>query len=113
MGADAHADIVELSQALYVGRQAEADDAYTVDGKVLRGSRRAAEPALQVVTAAGQDYRRILAQGAVEAGDSVDAAIQLLLGMPLEGKIVSLDAGLLQREVVKTIDGKGGPTSGL
>lgn len=109
----AHIDIEELSQALYVSRQANADDAYTVDGKVLRGSRRAAEPALQVVTAAGQDYRRILAQETVEAGDSVEAAIHLLQGMPLEGKIVSLDAGLLQREVVKTIDEKGGPTSDL
>ena len=108
-----HIDIEELSRALYMGRQAKADGAYTVDGKVLRGSRRAAEPALQVVTAAGQDYRRILAQETVEAGDSVEAAIALLQGMPLEGKIVSLDAGLLQREVVKTINEKGGPTSDL
>jgi hypothetical protein len=108
----AQVDMEELSQALYVAQQAEADNAYTVDGKVLRGSRRAAEPALQVVTAAGQSYRRILAQETVEAGDSVEAAIALLQGMPLSGKIVSLDAGLLQREVVKTIDEKGGPTSG-
>lgn len=54
--------------------------------------------------------RLTLANGRVEARDSFDAAIQLLLGMPLAGKIVSLDAAptgaLLQREVVKTIDGK-------
>lgn len=109
----AHVDIEELSQALYVAHQAEADDACTVDGKVLRGSRRAAEPALQVVTVAGQNYGRILAQEKVEAGDSLEAAIHLLQGMPLQGKIVTLDAGLLQREVVKVIDEKGGPTSGL
>jgi hypothetical protein len=105
-------DSEELSQALYVARQAEADNAYTVDGKVLRGSKRATEPALQVVTAAGHGYRRILAQETMVDGDSVEAAIALLQEMPLEGKLVSLDAGLLQREVVKTIDEKGGPTSG-
>jgi hypothetical protein len=108
-----HVDKEELSQALCVVRAAEAEDAYTVDGKVLRGSRRATEPALQVVTAAGQGYRRILAQEKVEAGDSLEAAIHLLQGMPLEGKIVSLDAGLLHRKVVKAIDEKGGPISGL
>jgi hypothetical protein len=32
--------------------------------------------------------------------------------MSLTGKLVSLDAGLLQRATIKVIEEKGGPTSG-
>jgi hypothetical protein len=48
----------------------------------------------------------------VEGKDAVETTFALLHEMPLEGKVVSLDAGLLQRAVVKTIVEKGGPTSG-
>ena len=105
----ARIDAEELSQALRVGG---GDKAFSIDGKVLRGSRRATEPALQVVTAAGHTYHEILGQVEVEGGDCIEAAIALLSEMPLEGRVVSMDAGLLQRSVVKTIDEKGGPTSG-
>jgi hypothetical protein len=43
--------------------------------------------------------------------DCVEAVTALLYELPLEGRIVSLDAGLLQRSVVTTIEEKGGPTS--
>ena len=84
----------------------------SVDGKVLRGSKRATQPALQVITAAGHRYRTVLAQREVADQDMIEAAVALLHEMPLEGKLVSLDAGLLQRSVVKTIVQKKGPTSG-
>lgn len=40
------------------------------------------------------------------------AAIALLQEIALDGKLVSLDAGLLQRSVVKAIVEKKGPTWG-
>ncbi len=84
----------------------------SVDGKVLRGSKRVRRSALQVITAAGHRYRQVLAQRNVPEHELLDTVLALLHEMPLEGQIVSLDAGLLQRPVVKIIVEKGGPTLG-
>jgi hypothetical protein len=92
--------------------EGRAETGISVDGKVLRGSKRVTQPALQVITAAGHRYRTVLAQREVADQDMMEAAVALLHEMPLEGKLVSLDAGLLQRSVVKTIVQKRGPTSG-
>jgi len=87
-------------------------EAVSVDGKTLRGSKREGMAALQVVTAAAQAAGMLLGQRGVVGGDTVEAAIALLEELPLEGRIVSMDAGLLQRSVVKQVVGKGGPISG-
>lgn len=100
-----------LGEALYLEGRKEEETAYSVDGKRLRGSKRATAPALQVITAAGHQYREVLSQMEIAEGDEVEAAIALLYKLPLEGKIVSLDAGILQRTVVETIVEKGGPIS--
>lgn len=105
-------DAEELSQALCDTGALESEVGYTVDGKVLRGSRRGAAAALQVVTAAGHRCRTILGQQTVCDGDQVAATIALLQGFSLEGKLVSMDAGLLNRTTIKLIEEKGGPTSG-
>lgn len=84
----------------------------SVDGKVLRGSKREGKPALQVVTVAAQVVQRVLKQKEVPEGNLIAAAMELLQEIPLEGRIVSLDAGLLQRKVAETIVEKKGPTSG-
>jgi hypothetical protein len=109
----ARIDPEELSQALCGGKVEQEEGAYTVDGKVLRGSRRGVAAALQVVTAAGHRCRTVLGQQTVTAGDQVEAALALLQGLPLAGKLVSMDAGLLNRATVSVIEEKGGPTSGL
>lgn len=75
---------------------------------VLRGSKRATQSALQVITAAGHGYRAVLTRRGVADQDMMAAAVAFLHEMPLEGKLVSLDAGLLQRPVVKTVVQKGG-----
>ena len=108
----ARLDAEELSQALCGSAAAGPEAGYTVDGKVLRGSRRGVAAALQVVTAAGHGCHEVLGQQAVTDGDQVEAAIALLRGMHLEGKLVSMDAGLLNRATLKVIEEKGGPTSG-
>jgi len=89
--------------------------AVSVDGKVLRGSRRRepAESGLEVISAVGQELRVVLAQRGVCEGDTITAAIELLKGMPLQGKLVTADAGLLHREVVETILEGGGDYLGV
>jgi hypothetical protein len=87
------------------------EDAVTIDGKTLRGSKRYGETGLQVVTAAGQDLKKVLAQSQVQEGDWVEAALKLLTSLSLEGKVVTMDAGLLHRSVAQTIVEKGGPIS--
>jgi len=94
------------------GADSGEETAISVDGKVLRGSKRNRTSALQVITATGHEYRKVVAQRNVAEDKVMDTVIALLHEMPLEGKIISLDAGLLQRTVVKTIVEKGGPTSG-
>ena len=87
----------------------------SVDGKVLRGSRRTnpEQPALEVLTAAGQELKVVLGQRAVPDGDLVAATVELLKGMPLKGKLVTADAGLLCRPVVDTILAGGGDYLGV
>ena len=105
-------DVTELGEAFCTEAEINREDSCSIDGKVLRGSRRGVEAALQVVTAAGHSCHEILGQQAVVDGDVVEAAVALLGSMSLERKIVSMDAGLLQRSTVKTIEEKGGPISG-
>lgn len=87
----------------------------SIDGKMLRGSARASEgqAALEVVTAAGQDLRVVLGQNAVGAKGELEAAVELIKSLPLEGKVVTVDAGLLHRELVDAVLEQGGDYVGL
>jgi hypothetical protein len=85
-------------------------EGWSIDGKVLRGSRREDpnEAALQVVTMVAQTLKQVMGQQPVITGDQVAATLQLLKAVPLEGQLVTLDAGLLNREVANTIVEQGG-----
>lgn len=85
-------------------------EGWSVDGKVLRGSRRVqpSEAALQVVTMVAQTLGRVMGQEVAEGEDPVAATLQLLQAVPLQGKLVTMDAGLLHREVANTIVEQGG-----
>lgn len=87
-------------------------EAISIDGKYLRGSKRREHAALQVVSAVAQELGQFVGQTTVTDGDSVAAAVALLRGIPLEGKVVTMDAGLLQKPVAEVILEKGGPISG-
>lgn len=82
----------------------------SLDEKVLRGSKREGEPALMVLAAMGQRVGLIVEQLEVKGGDKTAAALDLLEQIPVEGRVVTIDAGLLQRPVVKAVVEKGGPT---
>jgi uncharacterized protein YgbK (DUF1537 family) len=62
-------------------------------------------PALSVVVAAGQKVQLVLAQEEVEGENAIEAALRLIQG---EGRVVTLDAGLNQREIADAIVKKGG-----
>ena len=51
----------------------------------------------------GQDLQVVLGQQEVGEGGQVEAAVRLLRSIPLEGKLVIADAGLLCRPFVKTV----------
>jgi hypothetical protein len=97
----------ELERALAPLLSAERDLA--LDGKWLRGSKRDATDALRVVTRAGVTAGQVWAQRAVPDGDEWAAALALLEAFPLEGKVISADAGLLRPPFVqKVVEKKGG-----
>lgn len=92
----------------------EEEKAYAIDGKTLRGSKReGGKEALQVLTIAGQKLRGVLGQHLVEGGDELAAALQLLEEVPLEGKVVSADAGIMKAPFAQAVVEKGGATLGL
>jgi hypothetical protein len=102
-----------LQQALGEWGQAlsqEESEGWSVDGKVLRGSRRVDphEAALQVVTMAAQTLKTVVGEQSVSGGNQVAATVELLKRVPLDGKLVTADAGLLRKTVAKTILEQGG-----
>ncbi len=104
-------DMAHVEQALSRWIQGIGGEAISVDEKSLRGSRRRdGLPALAVVVAAAHGMRIVLSRAGVEEGKVTEAALKLLQGRPLEGKVVTLDAGLNHRQVASAIIEKGGPT---
>lgn len=87
------------------------EQAYALDGKEMRGSkRRPGTRALRALTLAGQTLRGIVAARQVYEGNELAAALALLEEVPLEGKVVSADAGLLHATFAQKVVEKGGPT---
>lgn len=104
------AQLEQETQAWAGQVRCQETEGWSIDGKVLRGSRREdpSEAALQVVTMVAQTLRQVMGQQSVSGGDQIEATLQLLQAVPLEGKLVTLDAGLLRREVANTIVDQGG-----
>lgn len=90
--------------------QVQKTRAISVDGKYLRGSRRRAsnETAVEVIGAIAQELKIVVGQQVVDHNQEVEATVELLQAVPLAGKLVTADAGLMGRKVVKTILEEGG-----
>ena len=80
----------------------------SADGKVLRGSKRAGLAALQVVELVSHAQGQVLAQREAVGGDEVAALLALLTEVPLQGRTISMDAGLLTAGVTQTIQQQQG-----
>ena len=102
-------DVEALLQAVnkWLRARPEAEE-ISLDEKMLRGSKREGEGALEVLTAMGQRMGKVLAQVEVKGGDVTEAALKLLEQIPVEGKLVSVDAGLMKRPIIKEVVKKGG-----
>ena len=90
--------------------QGEEVATISLDGKYLRGSQRRTpkETAVEVIGAVAQELKTVVGQQVVENKQELDAAVELLQAVPLAGKLVTADAGLMRRKVVKTILEQGG-----
>jgi hypothetical protein len=100
----------QVIQEWVKAQQGNTAETMSLDGKVLRGSRRTdpAEPALEVVTAAAQNLKVVVGQTGVKDGDQLKAALDLLHSLPVRGKLVTADAGLLRRALANQVIAQGG-----
>lgn len=81
----------------------------SADGKVLRGSRRDALVGLQVVTLVHHQLGLVLGQQPVAGGNGeLGALLDLLRRTPLGGRVLTLDAGLLQSGITRVVPRYGG-----
>lgn len=83
-----------------------------LDGKSLRGSRKQGAINVHLLSVLSQRLGLTLAQQAVDdKTNEIPAAQALLAGLVLEGRVLTMDALLCQREIARTIREKGGTTS--
>lgn len=84
-------------------------EAIALDGKTLRGSRKQGAPAVHLLSAVSHRLGLTLGQQAVDdRTNEIPVAPTLLRGLVLEGRVVTMDALLTQREIAQTILDGGG-----
>jgi hypothetical protein len=90
---------------------AKCRDGVSIDGKTLRGSRRQEAPGVHLLSAFSHRLGVTLGQVAVDdKTNEITAVHELLKGLILQGRVVTMDALLTQKEVAKSIRAKGGTT---
>lgn len=92
--------------------QSPAADAYqaiAIDGKSLRGAKKQGAPAAHLLSAVGHGLGLTLLQVAVaDKTNEITAIQELLQGLILKDKVITVDALLTQVEVAQTILDQGG-----
>lgn len=100
-------DVVAFERAVggWLARTGVAPrDALAVDGKTLRGVHGADVPGVHLVSAYAHQAQVVLAQLRTDGkGQEIAATKEVLAGLPLEGRVVTADALLTQREVCEQI----------
>lgn len=82
-----------------------------LDGKTLRGSKKQGAKDSHLLSAVSHGLGLTLGQKAVDAKtNEITAAQQLLHMLILEGRVLTMDALLTQKQIAKTILEKGGTT---
>jgi predicted transposase YbfD/YdcC len=83
--------------------------AVALDGKTLRGSKKQGAPGMHLLSALAHHVGVTLAQHAVDDKTNEITAVETLLqGLVLEGRVMTMDALLTQRQVAQTIVDNGG-----
>lgn len=98
-------------EAIWQELKGEGLPALSMDGKKLRGSRAEDLPAVHLLSAVAHEVEVVLGQVEVESHtNEIKGAIPLLTALVLEGRVVTVDALLTQREIAEVIAKKGGTT---
>ena len=85
------------------------EEGLAVDGKTLRGSRKQGAPGTHLLSVVSHRLGLTLRQQGVDAKtNEIPVAVAVLRGLVLEGRIVTMDALLTQREVARAILDGGG-----
>jgi predicted transposase YbfD/YdcC len=88
---------------------ADGADAIAIDGKTLRGSQKQGAPGAHLLSALAHRVGLTLAQQAVDdKTNEIPVAVELLRHLVLEGRIVTMDALLTQRQIAQQIVDAGG-----
>jgi hypothetical protein len=95
------------------GRGPSPPEAFAIDGKTARGSSDGLRKAVHLLSVVAHESGLTLAQGAVPDGvldktNEHKAGLGLLMGLVLEGRLISGDAMLCQRALSAQILGQGG-----
>ena len=86
-----------------------AVEGIALDGKTLRGSRKQGAPAVHLLSAVSHRLGLTLGQQAVDdTTNEIPLAPVLLRGLLLEGRVVTMDALLTQRQIAQTVLDGGG-----
>jgi predicted transposase YbfD/YdcC len=90
-------------------RTEESEEAIAIDGKSLRGSKKQGAPGAHLLSALAHRVGVTLAQQAVDAKTKeIPVVLALLRHLVLEGRIVTMDALLTQRQIAQHIVGAQG-----
>jgi predicted transposase YbfD/YdcC len=90
-------------------RPEAVEDAIALDGKTLRGSQKQGTPGAHLLSALTHRLGLTLAQQAVDdKTNEIPVAVKLLRHLVLEGRIVTMDALLTQRQLAQQIVEAGG-----
>jgi predicted transposase YbfD/YdcC len=80
------------------------EDAIAIDGKTLRGSQKQGAPGVHLLSALAHRVGVPLAQQAVDdKTNEIPVALDLLCHLGLEGRIITMDALLTQRQIAQQI----------
>jgi predicted transposase YbfD/YdcC len=99
------------AEALLVGTLAPPDaiEGIAIDGKTLRGSKKQGAPGAHLLSALAHRVGLTLAQQAVaDKSNEIPVALELLRHVVLEGRVVTMDALLTQRQLAQQIVEAGG-----
>lgn len=92
-----------------MGQQEGVKQAVSGDGKSLRGSRKQGAPGAHLLSMVGHGLGLTLAQGAVDdKRNEISSALEVVEGVVLKGRVLTLDALHTQRQTAERILAAGG-----
>jgi hypothetical protein len=101
----------EWGEAIWQELKGEGLPAIAMDGKKLRGSRTDDLPAVHLLSVVAHEAQVVLGHVQVDSHtNEIKGAIPLLTDLVLDGRVVTMDALLTQREIAEVIVEKGGTT---